>query len=89
MLLLLPAFILKFEGKRLADDIDAMAKMIDDELNIGIDGTDIRAGMIGEIGCISFSLQMVKNSLRAAALAQNNNPPCLNEYSYARLATPW
>lgn len=28
--------------------------MIDDELNIGIDGTDIRAGMIGEIGVSPF-----------------------------------
>ncbi len=29
-------------------------KMIDDELNIGIDGTDIRAVMIGEIGVSPF-----------------------------------
>lgn len=67
-------YIEKFEGKRLADDIDAMAKIIDDELNVGIDGTDICAGMIGEIGVSPFFTDGEKNSLRAAAIAQNGNP---------------
>ncbi|WP_404462741.1 phosphotriesterase [Providencia rettgeri] len=66
-------YIEKFEGSRLVNDIDAMAKMIDDELNIGIDGTDICAGMIGEIGVSPFFTEGEKNSLRAASVAQLAN----------------
>lgn len=66
-------YIEKFEGDRLVNDIEAMAKIIDDELNIGIDGTDIRAGMIGEIGVSPYFTDGEKNSLRAASLAQIAN----------------
>ncbi len=66
-------YIEKFEGARLVDSIDVMARMIDKELNEGIDGTNIRAGMIGEIGVSPLFTEGEKNSLRAASLAQKNN----------------
>lgn len=43
-------------------------------MNQGIGDTDIRAGMIGEIGVSPTFTEAEHNSLRAASLAQINNP---------------
>lgn len=50
--------------------VDALADRFTDEVDTGIDGTGIRAGLIGEIGC-SWPLKDVeRRALRAAASAQ-------------------
>lgn len=49
---------------------EALADRFTNEVTTGVDGTDIRAGLIGEIGC-SWPLEDVeRRALRAAATAQ-------------------
>ncbi|WEJ91157.1 MAG: phosphotriesterase-related protein [Klebsiella huaxiensis] len=67
-------YLEKFEGDRLHQQVDTLADIIDRELNHGIADTDVRAGMIGEIGVSPEFTEAEKNSLRAASLAQINNP---------------
>lgn len=67
-------YLEKFESSRIHQPIDKLAARIDKELNQGIGDTDIRAGMIGEIGVSPAFTDAERNSLRAASLAQNNNP---------------
>ncbi len=43
-------YLEKFESQRIHKTVDELAATIDKELNQGIGDTDIRAGMIGEIG---------------------------------------
>ena len=43
-------YLEKFESQRIHKTVDELATTIDKELNQGIGDTDIRAGMIGEIG---------------------------------------
>jgi phosphotriesterase-related protein len=51
-------------------DVETLAKMIADEISVGIDGTGIKAGLIGEVGC-SFPLRESEvKVLRAAGKAQ-------------------
>lgn len=64
----------KFESQRIHKTVDELATTIDKELNQGIGDTDIRAGMIGEIGVSPTFTEAEHNSLRAASLAQINNP---------------
>lgn len=64
----------KFESQRIHKTVDELAATIDKELNQGIGDTDIRAGMIGEIGVSPTFTEAEHNSLRAASLAQINNP---------------
>lgn len=54
-------------GRKTAEQI---AQELVAELTVGFDGTDIRAGIIGEIGCSWPLLDHEKTSLTAAALAQ-------------------
>lgn len=67
-------YLEKFEGSTLSKNIDTLAQCIDKELNQGIADTAIRAGMIGEIGVSPLFTDNEKNNLRAASLAQTNNP---------------
>ncbi|ARB20099.1 MULTISPECIES: phosphotriesterase family protein [Enterobacteriaceae] len=67
-------YLEKFEGEKLHQQVDILARTIDRELNEGIDGTDIRAGMIGEIGVSPEFTDAEKNGLRAASLAWKDNP---------------
>ncbi|PHI29029.1 phosphotriesterase family protein [Budvicia aquatica] len=67
-------YLEKFEGQRLHKGVDTLANIIDMELSYGIGDTGIRAGMIGEIGVSPEFTDAEKNSLRAASLAQKNNP---------------
>lgn len=69
------AYLEKFEADRItARSIDEQAAEIDRDLNVGVGDTGIRAGMIGEIGVSPFFTDGEKASLRAAGLAQTNNP---------------
>lgn len=67
-------YLEKFESTRIHKPVELLASLIDKELNQGIGETDIRAGMIGEIGVSPAFTQAERNSLRAASLAQRNNP---------------
>lgn len=67
-------YLEKFERDRLGRSIDLIAKIIDQELRDGIDGTDIKAGLIGEIGISPYFTEREKANLKAAGLAQLNNP---------------
>lgn len=67
-------YLEKFERGALTQCIETLAENIDRELNIGIDDTTICAGMIGEIGVSPAFTENEKNNLRAASLAQTNNP---------------
>ncbi|AID26199.1 phosphotriesterase family protein [Salmonella bongori] len=67
-------YLEKFESHRIHQSVDTLAAIIDNELNQGIGETDIRAGMIGEIGVSPAFTEAEHNSLRAASLAQVNNP---------------
>lgn len=73
-MLLPPVPTEKFESQRIHKTVDELAATIDKELNQGIGDTDIRAGMIGEIGVSPTFTEAEHNSLRAASLAQINNP---------------
>ena len=50
--------------------VDEIAADIISDLTVGIDGTEVKAGLIGEIGCTYPWLPNEKKSLRAAVLAQ-------------------
>jgi len=50
--------------------IDEIADEIVQEATVGVDGTDIKVGLIGEIGVSSDFTDQEKKSLRAAARAQ-------------------
>ena len=68
-------YLEKFEGKRItAQSIDKIAEGIDNDINSGVQGTEIKAGMIGEIGVSPFFTDGEKASLTAAAVAQTNSP---------------
>ncbi|TGD36321.1 phosphotriesterase-related protein, partial [Salmonella enterica subsp. enterica serovar Poona] len=67
-------YLEKFESTRIHKPVELLASLIDKELNQGIGETDIRAGMIGEIGVSPAFTQAARNSLRAAALALWNDP---------------
>lgn len=67
-------YLSKFETEeKLLRPIDVIAKEYDDDLNVGIDGTDIKAGLIGELGVSPLFTNGEKNNLRAGALAHTNN----------------
>ncbi|WP_392561894.1 hypothetical protein RHO12_12345 [Orbus sturtevantii] len=66
-------YLEKFEQERIKRPIDIIAKEIDSDLRIGIDGSNIKAGLIGEIGISPSFTVNEKNSLQAAGLAQLNN----------------
>ncbi|VUS58342.1 phosphotriesterase [Klebsiella spallanzanii] len=67
-------YLEKFEGEKLHQQVETLARIIVRELNEGIADTDIRAGMIGEIGVSPEFTDAEKNGLRAASLAQKDNP---------------
>ena len=50
--------------------VDQLAEEIINDITVGIDGTNVRAGLIGEIGCTYPWLPNEKKSLRAAVTAQ-------------------
>ncbi|SPT68941.1 phosphotriesterase family protein [Anaerobiospirillum thomasii] len=68
-------YLSKFETEeKLLRKPEIIAKEYDNDLNIGIDGTDIKAGLIGELGVSPRFTPGEKNNLRAGAIAQQLNP---------------
>ncbi|WKD58459.1 phosphotriesterase family protein [Corynebacterium caspium] len=68
-------YLEKFEGERITSrNIDKQAAEMVQDLTVGMDGTAIRAGMIGEIGVSPSFTAAERNALRAAALAQKEVP---------------
>ncbi|WP_435299305.1 phosphotriesterase family protein [Timonella sp. A28] len=68
-------YLEKFEGKRItARTIDEQASEMVAELQTGVAGTGIRAGMIGEIGVSPFFTEAERGALRAAAIAATECP---------------
>lgn len=67
-------YLSKFETEeKLLRPADVIAKEYEHDLNIGIDGTDIKAGLIGELGVSPLFTKGEENNLRAGALAHLNN----------------
>ncbi len=51
-------------------NVDAIAQRIIDDISNGVDGTGIKAGIIGEVGCTWPLTENERKSLTAAAIAQ-------------------
>lgn len=68
-------YLSKFEGEEnLLRPAEEIAAEYEADLNQGMDGTDIKAGLIGELGVSPLFTPGEHNNLRAGALAQLNNP---------------
>lgn len=68
-------YLEKFEGRRIsAQTVDAISKEIVSDLTQGVEETSIRAGVIGEVGVSPDFTAGEHVSLRAAAVAQNDQP---------------
>lgn len=68
-------YIEKFEGESITEpSIENIVAKMDADINVGVGDTKIRAGMIGEIGVSPNFTEGEHKSLRAAALAQTQNP---------------
>lgn len=68
-------YLSKFETEdKLLRKPEIIADEYDHDLNVGIDGTDIKAGLIGELGVSPNFTAGEKNNLRAGAIAQKLNP---------------
>ena len=66
----------------------SIAHQIVDELEVGVDGTGIKAGLIGEIGC-SWPLEPTERKiLRAAAAAQRRTGAALSIHPGRNTAAP-
>lgn len=57
------------DNTTLAMDVDALAERFVHEVTVGLDGTDVKAGLIGEIGCSWPLAEIERRSLIAAARA--------------------
>lgn len=69
------AYLEKFEGDRLTTSgVDELAQHIVGELREGAGEGHVRAGMIGEVGVSPDFTDGERTGLRAAALAQHDNP---------------
>lgn len=51
--------------------VDELAKEIIDDINIGVDGTGIKAGFIGEVGTCADITELEWKNVRASAIASN------------------
>lgn len=62
----------------LSMSVDEMVNFIMTEIYEGISGTNVRAGVIGEVGCNAPLEEFEKKSLTAAAIAQQNTGALIN-----------
>lgn len=68
-------YLEKFEHGRIVDaGVDELVEQILGDLDRGAENTDIRAGVIGEVGVSPAFTESEKRSLRAAGLAQAERP---------------
>jgi phosphotriesterase-related protein len=59
-------------------DIDDFAREMVDQVQVGAWGTDVRAGMIGEIGCQAPWTEQEKRVMAAAVIAQRETGAAIN-----------
>jgi phosphotriesterase-related protein len=71
-------YIESFAGQALARDVDEQAARMIAALCEGIDGTDVRAGIIGEIGVSDPPAEGELRALTAAAIAQRETGASIN-----------
>jgi phosphotriesterase-related protein len=71
-----------------ASGIDALAAVLIDELTDGIDGTDVRAGIIGEVGCSWPLTDRERASLTASAIAQQQTGAAISIHPGRTAAAP-
>lgn len=71
-----------------ADRIDALAAGMIRELDEGIDGTAVRAGIIGEVGCSWPLTERERASLVASALAQQQTGAAISIHPGRAAAAP-
>ena len=66
------------EGRNLHRSVDAIAREMIDQVQVGAWGTAVRSGMIGEIGCQAPWTDQEKKVMRAALVAQKETGAALN-----------
>lgn len=68
-------YLEKFEAERITDrSVDEQAQEMITDLTVGMNGSEVRAGMIGEIGVSPSFTPAEREALRAAAIAQTEVP---------------
>ncbi|WP_306119876.1 MULTISPECIES: hypothetical protein [unclassified Roseitalea] len=70
-------------------DVEALTTRFVAEISEGLDGTDVRAGLIGEIGCSSPLEPVEKRALRAAARAQQATGAAISVHPGRDTAAPF
>jgi phosphotriesterase-related protein len=82
------SYIESFSGAALARDIDRQAARIIAAVSTGIDGSDVQAGIIGEIGISDPPTEGELRALTAAALAQQETGASINVHPGRDPASP-
>jgi phosphotriesterase-related protein len=75
-------------GEVNADRVDALAAGMVAELTEGVDGTDARAGIIGEVGCSWPLTDRERASLTASAIAQQETGAAISIHPGRAAAAP-
>jgi phosphotriesterase-related protein len=68
--------------------VDALTEVLVRELSEGIDGTDVRAGIIGEVGCSWPLTDRERASLTASAIAQQQTGAAISIHPGRAAAAP-
>jgi len=68
--------------------VDALTEVLVRELSEGIDGTDVRAGIIGEVGCSWPLTDRERASLTASAIAQQQTGAAISIHPDRAAAAP-
>jgi phosphotriesterase-related protein len=71
-----------------AERVDALAAEMIAELTEGVDGTDVRAGIIGEVGCSWPLTDRERASLTASAVAQQETGAAISVHPGRAAAAP-
>lgn len=81
-------YVESFAGDELVRGVDELAAMMVESLRVGIDGTDVRAGIIGEIGVSDPATPGELRALTAAAIAQAETGASINVHPGRDPASP-
>jgi len=71
------------------ESIEEMAKRIITDIVRGVDGSDVRSGIIGEIGCSYPWTEMEKRAMRAALIAQEETGATISIHPGRHFGAPY